>query len=139
MGFSVGMLWKKIFNADVKGTANIIPTIPHIYPQKINEIKIIMGDKLRLFPVIFGSIAFPMINCVNMRPAITNTTRREKPNFKIPIITGNAVAIMEPKLGIKFNTKINNAEKITKSKLPINRMMPHKTPVKTLINVLINR
>ena len=100
MGFKVGTFWKIIFTAEVKGTASIMPMIPQMYPQKINEIKIIMGDKLRLLPVILGSMALPITNWVTIKPAATNITLTEKPYCKIPISTGNAVAIIEPKLGI---------------------------------------
>ena len=62
MGFRTSICSKIILRADVRGTASIMPTIPHVHPQNINEIRMTIGDKLRFFPVIFGSIIFPMMN-----------------------------------------------------------------------------
>ena len=98
-----------------------------------------IGERLRLFPVNIGSNTLPMINWVTINPKATKSTRKEKPNFKIPINIGNKVAIMEPKLGMKFNTKTNKAEKMTKSNLPANKMIPTINAVEKLTKVLIKR
>ncbi len=81
----------------------------------------------------------PMTNWVTINPTATKSTRKSKPNFKIPISIGNRVAITEQKFGIKFNTKINNAEKMTKSNLPATKIIPPITAVKKLTKVLIKR
>ena len=119
IGFRVSICEKIIFNAEVIGTASIIPTIPHIHPQKINEIRMKIGDRFRFLPVILGSMILPIINWVSINPVATSKVLKENPNLIIPIIMGNVVAIIDPKLGIKFNTKIRRAENNTKSNPPM--------------------
>jgi len=133
------MFSKNIFRAEVRGTANIMPTMPHMYPQKINDIKMTMGERLRLLPVIRGSMALPMTNCVAINPMAINNTFMENPNFNMLISMGKAVAMMDPKLGMKFKTKINSAENITKSIPAINKITALIKPVTKLIKDFINR
>ena len=90
------MCLKNIFNADVIGTARIIPTIPHIQPHKINDINITSGEIFKFLPVILGSITFPIIIWVKTRPLAINKTSIVNPFCAIEINTGNSFAVKLP-------------------------------------------
>ena len=53
------MCAQKILKAARIGTAKMMPTIPHIQPQKVSESKIMTGFKVRERPIIQGVIKLP--------------------------------------------------------------------------------
>src|SRR5438876_463732 len=50
---------KKVVYVTRIGTAKITPTIPHIQPQNVSEIRMITGFKVRDRPITHGVMKFP--------------------------------------------------------------------------------
>jgi hypothetical protein len=66
-------MWaQRILKAARIGTAKMMPTIPHIQPQKVSEIRMITGFKVRERPIIHGVIKLPC----NVPKAIEDRTDR---------------------------------------------------------------
>jgi hypothetical protein len=53
------MCAQKILKAAKIGTARMMPTIPHIQPQKVSESRIITGFKVRERPMTHGVMKLP--------------------------------------------------------------------------------
>jgi hypothetical protein len=50
---------QKILKAVRIGTAKMMPTIPHIQPQKVSESKMMTGFKVRARPITHGVMKLP--------------------------------------------------------------------------------
>ena len=53
------MCVQKILKAAKMGTARIMPTIPHIQPQKVSENRMMTGFKVRERPITHGVMRLP--------------------------------------------------------------------------------
>ena len=53
------MCAQKILKAAKIGTARMMPTIPHIQPQKVSESRMMTGFKVRERPITHGVMKLP--------------------------------------------------------------------------------
>jgi len=97
------------------------------------------GDILRPWPVIRGSITFPMMNCITMMESDIRIKLSEKPNCRKAIKMGQTLAIIEPRLGMKFKMNMRNPKKMARSRLKSDMAMVHRRAVPALTTVLISR
>ena len=106
-----------IFRDTIIGTAKIKPTNPQMYPQTESEAIIANGESPKFLPWTLGSTIFPRqkliavmkISVITILPGFGQNCKTEK---KVVAKT----EIIDPKFGIKFNTKAKNAQMIGKSK-----------------------
>ena len=105
-----GMCAKIIINITEIGTLKIIPNIPHKAPQNDSPIITTKGLTFNESPVSFGSIKFPITNCIPPTIIKTHTPGINSPYCSMANTEGKIVAIREPIVGIKFIRKIRNAQ-----------------------------
>lgn len=89
----------------INGTARNAPTTHHIPDQKISAIIITNELRFSLFPIIFGSIIFPEINCGINKQASKIKETKVLSNCTKLYKNGRERAIIPPIAGIKSSKK----------------------------------
>ena len=99
----------------VNGTHKNIPGIPHIEPHKANESSKTKGLKFKRLPMRRGSRILPTVNCNPVIAIATMKNGAHPSNCTSVKSAGNAVAIIEPMVGMKFRRNIKTAQKLAES------------------------
>ena len=99
----------------VIGTQRNIPGIPQIEPHRPSENNMTIGLRFRRLPINRGSIKLPMENWIHVRTDATMINGPRVSNCTKVKTDGNAVAMIDPMVGMKFRKKISTAQKLAKS------------------------
>ena len=122
MGFVCGRLERMMLAITMIGTQRNIPAIPQMLPQKASEMIITKPLIFIDLPISFGSITFPIRNCVVIRREETIIKGDHESNCTIVSRQGSIVAVIDPMVGMKLSKKMSSDQNSAKS-TPIAFMM----------------